>query len=104
MGMCNQPTNTCTPTMASTTTTAPLQHNTPHSNTNIRFGHWEELLAQPTPPRDARGVTAYGGPQFALVVHHTGRLLALAAKAHAATQQLLGLHDVTAFDLARKSV
>jgi hypothetical protein len=38
------------------------------------------------------------------VLYHAGRTLAFAARAQAASQQLLGLEDVTAFDLARKSV
>lgn len=69
-----------------------------------RYGVWEEVLAQSPPPKDARGVTAYGGPQYASVVHHTSRVLALAAKMQAAQQQVLELEDVTAFDLARKSL
>lgn len=40
---------------------------------SCRYGSWEQLLAQTPPPRDARGVTAYGGPQFASVVYHAGR-------------------------------
>lgn len=62
------------------------------------------MLAQAPPPRDARGVTAYGGPQFASVVYHAGRVLALAAKAQAAAQQVFELDDPTAFELARKSL
>ena len=38
------------------------------------------------------------------VVHHAGRVLALAAKAHLASQHVLDLDDMTAFDLARKSM
>lgn len=71
---------------------------------SCRYGVWEEVLSQPPPPKDARGVTAYGGPQYASVVYHASRLLALAAKAQAAQQQVLELDDITAFDLARKSV
>jgi hypothetical protein len=37
-------------------------------------------------------------------VYHASRLLALAAKAQAAQQMVLELDDMTAFDLARKSV
>jgi hypothetical protein len=71
---------------------------------NARYGQWRELLRQPPPPSDARGVTSLGGPQFATVVHHAGRLLALAAHAQLAAAQLLTLGDATAFDLARKSL
>ncbi|WIA40430.1 hypothetical protein OEZ86_013787 [Tetradesmus obliquus] len=71
---------------------------------HIRYGAWDKLLAMQPPPRDARGVTALGGPQYAAVLYHAGRSLALAARAAAASQQLLGLEDVTAFDLARKSL
>ncbi|KAF6261103.1 hypothetical protein COO60DRAFT_1699955 [Scenedesmus sp. NREL 46B-D3] len=70
----------------------------------IRYGQWDKLLALHPPPKDARGATALGGPQYAAVLYHAGRALALAARAQAASQQLLGLNDVTAFDLARKSV
>lgn len=56
------------------------------------------------PGKDARGVTALGGAQYAQVVYHTGRLLALTARAQAAHMQVLGVEDVTAFDLARKSL
>jgi hypothetical protein len=42
-----------------------------------RYGAWEQLLTQTPPPRDARGVTAYGGPQFASVVYHAGRFVFL---------------------------
>jgi hypothetical protein len=73
-------------------------------NCGCRYGAWDKLLALPPPPKDARGVTALGGPQYAAVLYHAGRSLALAARAAAASQQLLGLEDVTAFDLARKSV
>lgn len=70
----------------------------------LRYGRWEDILGQSPPPRDARGVTTYGGPQFASVVFHVGRVLALAAKAQLASQQLLEVDDMTAFDLARKSL
>lgn len=73
-------------------------------STCLRYGRWEEILGQSPPPRDARGVTTYGGPQFASVVFHAGRVLALAAKAQLASQQLLEVEDMTAFDLARKSL
>eukprot|EP00879_Flechtneria_rotunda_P024619 GHRR01026117.1.p1 GENE.GHRR01026117.1~~GHRR01026117.1.p1 ORF type:complete len:671 (+),score=198.53 GHRR01026117.1:633-2645(+) len=70
----------------------------------IRYGQWSELLDMSPPPGDARGVTTYGGRQYATVVYHTGRLLALAARAHVIAQQVLGVQDITAFDLARKSL
>lgn len=62
------------------------------------------MLAQSPPPPDARGVTAYGGLQFAAVVYRASRVLAAAAKAQAASQQLLELQEETAFELARKSL
>eukprot|EP00878_Enallax_costatus_P018958 GHUV01019985.1.p2 GENE.GHUV01019985.1~~GHUV01019985.1.p2 ORF type:complete len:277 (+),score=101.10 GHUV01019985.1:1608-2438(+) len=71
---------------------------------HCRYGLWPKLMDMPSPPKDSRGVTALGGSQYALVVFHTGRLLALTARAQAAAQQVLGLDDVTAFDLARRSL
>lgn len=69
-----------------------------------RYGVWNKLLSMSAPLQDSRGVTSLGGSQYARVVYHTGRMLALIARAQAAAQQLLGLQDVTAFDLARKSL
>lgn len=69
-----------------------------------RYGEWPRLLAMPPPPKDARGVTSLGGRQFAAVVYHAGRTLALAARAQAAAAALLGVDDRTAFELASKSL
>ncbi|KAF8055909.1 hypothetical protein HT031_006548 [Scenedesmus sp. PABB004] len=70
----------------------------------IRYGEWAKLASLPPPPADARGVTALGGPQYAAVVRRAGATLVAAARMQAAAEQVLGVGDVTAFDLARKSL
>lgn len=70
----------------------------------FRYGEWQSLLDLPAPPSDARGVTTLGGSQYAAAVHLAGRALALAARAQAAQQEVLGLEEITAFDLAKKSL
>lgn len=69
-----------------------------------RYGMWDKLMSMPPPSADSRGVTAIGGSQYAAVVYHAGRLLAQTARAQVAAQQVLGLQDVTAFDLVRRSL
>ncbi|GBF99344.1 hypothetical protein Rsub_11756 [Raphidocelis subcapitata] len=68
-----------------------------------RYGEWEGLLELAAPGRDARGVTTFGGRQYAEVVQRYARVLACAARAEAFTARALAIRDdVTAYDLAAR--
>ncbi|KAI8463443.1 MAG: hypothetical protein J3K34DRAFT_526977 [Monoraphidium minutum] len=67
-----------------------------------RYGEWRKILKLEPPGPDARGVTTYGGTQFAEVVYRFARVLAMAARADAYTARALGVADAVAYDLAAR--
>lgn len=62
------------------------------------------MLELAAPPSDARAATAVGGPQFARVVYHTARLLALAAKAAHSAAELQSVGDLEVSRLGHRSL
>lgn len=47
----------------------------------VLHARWEAVLAIPGPPPQGRGLCPPGGPQYAALVYHYARTLALAARA-----------------------